>query len=99
MYGYLDWKTYHTLGLYFVVIHTNSYSKQRYSLSDDTTNKQQQLGELEKKNEPTFLQTTNHARSEMFIVLFATTTNSTFDSFEPPYNSIVGLGMITCWWI
>ena len=28
----------------------------------------------------------------------ATTKNSTFDSFEPPYNSI-GLGVIKYWWI
>ena len=36
-----DWKTYYNLSLYFAVIHTNSYTKQRYSLSDDTNNKQQ----------------------------------------------------------
>ena len=28
----------------------------------------------------------------------ATTTNSTFDSYEPPYNSI-GLGVINYWWL
>ena len=28
----------------------------------------------------------------------ATTTNSTFDTFDPPYNSI-GLGVINYWWI
>ena len=36
-----DWKTYHNLSLYFAVIHTNSYTKQRYILNDDIYNKQQ----------------------------------------------------------